>query len=273
MVPITLVKGTNMALNIRSVSSWAVKQIANHQRISGSGGDRSERASGPDCTGDSLAARLLAIGHKTASRSERKQSASTTMLCCMTSEGCRRDRRHVGDHRDSARRGRRAAPSRSPTPVSGCLLTQLPGMRDSLTFQRDRCSRADELIEEAEFVVRPVTSARPAWPGRLFADFGEQPALRAQISATAVLCAAIDREPLLWKGNDFGHTGGVKGTGSAVIDVSLARRCEAHGYDFFRSDDPVAAAGFVVSAGGVGWAWTWERHGVPGVCQRQLRHS
>lgn len=44
-----------------------------------------------------------------------------------------------------------------------------------------------------------------------------------------------------------------------MIDVSLARRCEAHGYDYFRSDDPVAAAGFVVSV--ELWAWTWERHG------------
>jgi hypothetical protein len=42
--------------------------------------------------------------------------------------------------------------------------------------------------------------------------------------------------------------------------IDLAR--EAHDYDYFRSEDPVAAAGFVVSdAAAVLWASTWERHG------------
>jgi hypothetical protein len=42
--------------------------------------------------------------------------------------------------------------------------------------------------------------------------------------------------------------------------VDLARG--AKGYDYFRSDDPVAAAGFVVSdVAAVLWASTWERHG------------
>ncbi len=46
-----------------------------------------------DCA-DDLAARLLAIGHKRPRAGmSPKQSASTTMLCCVwTSEGCRRDR-------------------------------------------------------------------------------------------------------------------------------------------------------------------------------------
>ncbi len=43
-----------------------------------------------------------------------------------------------------------------------------------------------------------------------------------------------------------------------LIDLA----CDAHDYDYFRSDDPVAAAAFVVSdAAAVLWASTWERHG------------
>ena len=42
--------------------------------------------------------------------------------------------------------------------------------------------------------------------------------------------------------------------------IDLAR--EAHDYDYFRSDDPVAAAGFVVSdAAAALWAWRWKRYG------------
>jgi hypothetical protein len=43
-----------------------------------------------------------------------------------------------------------------------------------------------------------------------------------------------------------------------LIDLA----CEVHGYDYFRSDDPVAAAGFVVSdAAAALWASIWQRLG------------
>jgi hypothetical protein len=49
---------------------------------------------------------------------------------------------------------------------------------------------------------------------------------------------------------------------ASALEQLIDLGCETHGYDYFRSDDPVAAAGFVVSdAAAALWAWTWERHG------------
>jgi len=52
------------------------------------------------------------------------------------------------------------------------------------------------------------------------------------------------------------------GPGEHALKQLIDLACAAHGYDYFRSEDPVAAAGFVVSdAVAVLWASTWERHG------------
>ena len=52
------------------------------------------------------------------------------------------------------------------------------------------------------------------------------------------------------------------GPAASALEQLIDLACEAHDYDYFRSDDPVAAAGFVVSdAAAVLWASTWERHG------------
>jgi hypothetical protein len=52
------------------------------------------------------------------------------------------------------------------------------------------------------------------------------------------------------------------GPAVSALEHLIDLACEAHDYDYFRSDDPVAAAGFVVSdVAGVLWASTWERHG------------
>ena len=52
------------------------------------------------------------------------------------------------------------------------------------------------------------------------------------------------------------------GPAASALERLIDLACEAHDYDYFRSDDPVAAAGFVVSdVAAVLWAWTWERHG------------
>jgi len=49
---------------------------------------------------------------------------------------------------------------------------------------------------------------------------------------------------------------------ASALEQLVDLACEARDYDYFRSDDPVAAAGFVVSdAAAVLWASTWERHG------------
>ena len=52
------------------------------------------------------------------------------------------------------------------------------------------------------------------------------------------------------------------GPAASALEQLIDLACEAHDYDYFRSDDPVAAAGFVVSdVAALLWAWTWERHG------------
>lgn len=49
---------------------------------------------------------------------------------------------------------------------------------------------------------------------------------------------------------------------ASALEQLIDLASEAHGYDYFRSDDPVAAAGFVVSdAAAVLWASAWERQG------------
>jgi hypothetical protein len=49
---------------------------------------------------------------------------------------------------------------------------------------------------------------------------------------------------------------------ASALEQLIDLACEAHGYDYFRSHDPVAAAGFVVSdVAAALWAWSWERHG------------
>ncbi len=81
-----------------------------------------------------------------------------------------------------------------------------------LDSQRDPIiSRAlDELIQEAEFVVEPVTERQARLARQAYADFGKGSGHRAGLNFGDCLsyALAIDlREPLLWKGNDFGHTG------------------------------------------------------------------
>jgi hypothetical protein len=52
------------------------------------------------------------------------------------------------------------------------------------------------------------------------------------------------------------------GPAASALEQLIDLACEAHDYDYFRSDDPVAAAGFVVSdAAEALWASTRERHG------------
>ena len=52
------------------------------------------------------------------------------------------------------------------------------------------------------------------------------------------------------------------GPAASALEQLIDLACEAHDYDYFRSDDPVAAANFVVSdVAAVLWASTWERNG------------
>jgi hypothetical protein len=49
---------------------------------------------------------------------------------------------------------------------------------------------------------------------------------------------------------------------ASALEQLIDLACATGGYDYFRSDDPLAAAGFVVSDAAVAiWAWTQDRHG------------
>ncbi|MGH3640815.1 MAG: type II toxin-antitoxin system VapC family toxin [Mycobacterium sp.] len=68
----------------------------------------------------------------------------------------------------------------------------------------------DELIEEAEIAVEPVTERQARLARQAYADFGKGSGHAAKLNFGDCLSYALAldlREPLLWKGNDFGHTG------------------------------------------------------------------
>jgi ribonuclease VapC len=68
----------------------------------------------------------------------------------------------------------------------------------------------DELLQEAEFVVEPVTERQARLARQAYADFGKSSGHPAGLNFGDCLTYALAldlREPLLWKGDDFGHTG------------------------------------------------------------------
>lgn len=81
-----------------------------------------------------------------------------------------------------------------------------------LDSQRDPViSRAlDELIDEAGIVVEPVTERQARLARQAYADFGKGSGHAARLNFGDCLsfALAVDvREPLLFKGDDFVHTG------------------------------------------------------------------
>jgi ribonuclease VapC len=68
----------------------------------------------------------------------------------------------------------------------------------------------DELIQEAGFVVEPVTERQARLARQTYTDFGKGSGHPAGLNFGDCLSYALAldlREPLLWKGDDFGHTG------------------------------------------------------------------
>ena len=68
----------------------------------------------------------------------------------------------------------------------------------------------DNLLEEAEFVIEPVTARQARLARVAYADFGKGSGHPAGLNFGDCLSYALAqdlREPLLWKGDDFGHTG------------------------------------------------------------------
>ncbi len=81
-----------------------------------------------------------------------------------------------------------------------------------LDSQRDPVvSRSlDELLTEGKFVIEPVTEHQARLARQAYADFGKGSGHVAGLNFGDCLSYALAldmREPLLWKGDDFGHTG------------------------------------------------------------------
>ncbi len=81
-----------------------------------------------------------------------------------------------------------------------------------LDSQRDPIiSRSlDELLREAEIVIEAVTEDQARVARQAYRDFGKGSGHPAGLNFGDCLSYALafdTREPLLWKGNDFGHTG------------------------------------------------------------------
>lgn len=67
----------------------------------------------------------------------------------------------------------------------------------------------DDLLQEAEFAVEPVTERQARLARQAYADFGKGSGHPAGLNFGDCLTYALAldlREPLLWKGDDFGHT-------------------------------------------------------------------
>lgn len=79
-------------------------------------------------------------------------------------------------------------------------------------------SRAlDELVETADIRIEPVTERQARLARQAYADFGKGSGHPARLNFGDCLtyALAIDlREPLLWKGDDFGHTDVASAIGS-----------------------------------------------------------
>jgi ribonuclease VapC len=68
----------------------------------------------------------------------------------------------------------------------------------------------DELVQEAEFLIEPVTEHQARLARQAYTDFGKGSGHQAGLNFGDCLAYALAldlREPLLWKGDDFGHTG------------------------------------------------------------------
>jgi len=80
----------------------------------------------------------------------------------------------------------------------------IDGSRDPVASRR-----LDELIEEASFVIEPVTEAQARMARQAYRDFGKGSGHPARLNfgdCFAYALAKEKREPLLFKGDDFSHT-------------------------------------------------------------------
>jgi ribonuclease VapC len=70
-------------------------------------------------------------------------------------------------------------------------------------------SKLDDLIEEVEMVIEPVTAAQARIARQAYRDYGKGSGHPAGLNFGDCFSYALardKREPMLWKGDDFGHT-------------------------------------------------------------------
>ncbi len=70
-------------------------------------------------------------------------------------------------------------------------------------------ARFDEIIAFANFVIEPVTSEQARIARQAFRDYGKGSGHPANLNFGDCFSYALareKREPMLWKGDDFGHT-------------------------------------------------------------------
>ena len=70
-------------------------------------------------------------------------------------------------------------------------------------------SKLDDLIEEVQMVIEPVTAAQARIARQAYRDYGKGSGHPAGLNFGDCFSYALardKREPMLWKGDDFGHT-------------------------------------------------------------------
>jgi ribonuclease VapC len=80
----------------------------------------------------------------------------------------------------------------------------IDGSRDPFASRR-----FDDLINEAQIIIEPVTEAQARIAREAYRDFGKGSGHRAGLNfgdCFAYALAKVTGEPLLFKGNDFAHT-------------------------------------------------------------------
>ena len=80
-----------------------------------------------------------------------------------------------------------------------------------LDSRRDpvRSAGLDDLIEELDMVIEPVTAAQAKAARQAYRDYGKGSGHPAGLNFGDCFSYALareKREPMLWKGDDFGHT-------------------------------------------------------------------
>ena len=70
-------------------------------------------------------------------------------------------------------------------------------------------AKLDELIEDSDIVIEPVTDSQAKIARQAYRDFGKGSGHPAGLNFGDCFSYALardKREPMLWKGDDFGHT-------------------------------------------------------------------